>query len=341
MSDPTLSPAPRPLVVLIPDGAAEQGVATSLQRARTPHLDGLCAEQGVGRLATIPDGWHPGTEVGVARLVGVATAEPPGRGWLEAAALDVEVAPDCAAWRLDLTAGHVSPARLTAALRTHATVLREQADGVQVYDLPGHRHLLVGPAAWGDAATGHDRVLPDSWWERITPVARALEVSLHVWGLAARPTLPARPDLAVLPGSSAVRGIARLIGAAILDSFDAAMEAIASGRYPTVLVHDAGPDEAAHARERRAKIDAIERFDTAVAGPVLAAAAHAGAAVLVAPDHGCDPTTGAHTADPVPATWPGAPGRGRRLTEAATAQLPAADAAQLVLALTPAWEDAA
>ncbi|MEX1176894.1 MAG: hypothetical protein WEB09_00400 [Nitriliruptor sp.] len=334
MTDPVLISAPRPLVVLVPDGAAEPGVITSLQRARTPHLDGLCAEQGVGRLTTIPDGWHPGTEVGVARLAGIATSAPPGRGWLEAAALDVEVSPGRAAWRLDLTAGEVPPGRLTAALREHA-------DDVQVHDLPGRRHLLVGPAAWGDAATGHDRPVPDSWRERLTQVEHASEASLHVWGLAARPTLPAHPSLAVLPGSSVVRGMARLIGAAILDSLDAALDAITRGAYATVLIHDAGPDEAAHARDRHAKVDAIERFDAAVVRPVLAVAASAGAAVLVAPDHGCDPATGGHTPEPVPATWPGAPGDGRRLTEAATTQVCATDAVQVVLGLGSAQEEAA
>lgn len=333
--------APRPgqgrLVLLVPDGACEPGVRTSLERARTRHLDALCSTQGVGRLRTIPAGHQPGTEVGVSRLLGL-TGATPGRGWLEAAAVDVEVAPGRAAWRLDLTSGIAAAARLEAALRRTETA--EVTDDVEVHPLTDRRHLLVGPARWGDAAPGHDQELPTAWRRRLAAVEDALDVRVHAWGRAQQPPLPTRRNLAVLPDSAAVRGLARGVDATLLSDLDDALAAIASARHDTVLIHDAGPDEAAHDRDPAAKRAALERFDETVVGPIVAAATAAGAAILVAPDHGCDPATGAHTAEPVPATWPGAPGTGR-MTEPATCGLPVADAAATALALAPTWMEAA
>lgn len=68
----------------------------------------------------------------------------------------------------------------------------------------------------------------------------------------------------------------------------------------------------------------LTTFDRDVLGPVVSAADRASLDILVAPDHGCDPATGAHSSQPVPATWPGAPGSGT-MTEAATARLPVDD----------------
>jgi len=327
----------RPLVVLVPDGASEPGIQTTLSRANTPHLDALCASQGVGRLRTIPIGANPGTEVGLARLVGI-TADAPARGWLEAAAAGLDVGIGRAAWRLDLVAGTATAKQLTGALGALGASGPDPDPEVQA--LNGGRHVLIGPAGWGDAAAGHDRPIPMAWQHRLASVEDALGVRLRVWGRAAHPTLPVRADLAVLPDSPAALGLTRSVRATSLPDLQAALRAIKEARHSTLLIHDAGPDEAAHRRDPQAKRAAIERFDATVVGPVLAVADAHGAAVLVAPDHGCDPETGSHTAEPVPATWPGAPGIGR-LTEAQTADAPVADAATTVHELAPAWEDAA
>lgn len=329
--------AVRPLVVLVPDGASEPGLRTTLARADTPHLDALCASQGVGRLRTIPAGANPGTEVGLTRLVGI-TALAPARGWLEAAAAGLEVGIGRAAWRLDLVAGTATIAQLVDALG--ALGASGRGPDPEVHALEAGRHVLIGPAGWGDAAPGHDRPMPTAWQHRLAPVENALGVRLRVWGRATHPRLPVRTDLAVLPGSPAALGLARSVRARHLPDLRAALRAIEEARQPMVLIHDAGPDEAAHRRDPGAKRTAIERFDATVVGPVLAVAAAHGAAVLVAPDHGCDPRTGSHTADPVPASWPGAPAVGR-LTEARTADVPVADAVTTVRELTPSWEDAA
>lgn len=297
------------LVVLIPDGAAEPGTSTSLSRAATPHLDALTARQGVGALRVIPPGWHPGTETGVARLLGLALTVPPSRGWLDAAALGLDVPARCAAWRLDVNGGGADRTRIEDRFKA-LTGTSE----VAVAAIDKRRHVLIGPARWGDAAAGHDQPMPPSWRLRLAPIAAEFQVGLHAWGTAARPQLAASTDLAVRPASGAVHGLARLAGCEVLPGRPTALERILAGGARTVVVHDAAPDEAAHARDIDAKIAALERFDTEVVGPAVSAALAVGARVVVAPDHGCDPATGRHTSEPVPATWPGAPGHGR-LTE--------------------------
>jgi 2,3-bisphosphoglycerate-independent phosphoglycerate mutase len=108
----------------------------------------------------------------------------------------------------------------------------------------------------------------------------------------------------------------------------AALGAIADGAA-RVVVHVGAPDVAGHARDRAAKVEAIERADRDVIAPLAAALRRVGGTLRVCPDHGCDPATGLHDATPVPCLdWP-APGAeaGGRLTERAVAALALQEAA--------------
>jgi 2,3-bisphosphoglycerate-independent phosphoglycerate mutase len=88
-------------------------------------------------------------------------------------------------------------------------------------------------------------------------------------------------------------------------------------RARRVVVHVGAPDEAAHARDADAKVAAIERADRELLAPLADAVRAAGGTLRVCPDHGCDPRTGRHDADPVPClTWPAsAPDSTARLIE--------------------------
>jgi len=98
------------------------------------------------------------------------------------------------------------------------------------------------------------------------------------------------------------------------------------------------PDEAAHARDARAKVAAIEAADALLLAPLAAAlrgrarSHDRGAATLrVCADHGCDPATGEHDGAPVPCVlWSDAAdaldtARERRMTERAVAGLAIAE----------------
>jgi 2,3-bisphosphoglycerate-independent phosphoglycerate mutase len=109
---------------------------------------------------------------------------------------------------------------------------------------------------------------------------------------------------------------------------DAVLHALAEGRLRTV-VHVGGADEAAHRLDPDGKITFLERVDRELLAPLSDVVAAAGATLRVCPDHGCDPLTGRHSADPVPhVTWSAAAARSarpRRLTERAVATLDVTD----------------
>lgn len=311
-----------PLLV-VPDGASEplSDGPTSLEQARTPVLDALAAAGTVARVRTIPEGLPAGTEIGLPVLLGVP---PLARGRIEAAAAGIEVGPEEGAWRLDVLDGH-RPAEVgdddVAALDTALGQM-----GGRVRRLRGHRLLLVGPAWWGPAPPGPHQTARPLRELAVGPfggVAKAARTALGgrlvawPWGdLGARPTASAVSVLVVAGGGVPV-GLARLFGWQVTDTVPDPLPAAT-----LVVVHVPDADDAAHARDRAGKIDALERLD-ALVGELHALDPD----LRVIPDHGCDPVTGAHTADPVPALdarpGPGAP----RFTERAAAAFPVREAA--------------
>lgn len=95
-------------VVLIIDGAAGWpvdglGGRTSLEAARTPHLDGIAAAGSVGLLHTVPEGMEPSSAVACMSVLGYDPARYyGGRGPIEAMALGIDLEPRQAALRCNL-----------------------------------------------------------------------------------------------------------------------------------------------------------------------------------------------------------------------------------------------
>ena len=76
---------------------------TLLQYAHTPHFDYLARNGRNGLLKTVPDGFHPGSEVANSSILGYDQhLVYEGRGPLEAASIGVELAPDDLAMRCNL-----------------------------------------------------------------------------------------------------------------------------------------------------------------------------------------------------------------------------------------------
>src|ERR687883_219902 len=96
-------------VVCIPDGAADEpleelGGRTPLEAAAMPHLAALAARGEVGRAATIPPGFPPGSDVGNLAILGYDPARyHTGRAPIEAAALGIELGDDEVAYRCNLS----------------------------------------------------------------------------------------------------------------------------------------------------------------------------------------------------------------------------------------------
>jgi len=312
----------RPQVLVILDGAPEpvQPWPTTLERARTPALDALCAEGTVGRLRTTPPGLEPGSETGVPVLLGAAPDAQLGRGPLEAAAAGVDVPAGSGAWRLDL---RHPDGRRASEREVHllCPLLHAHLPRHAVTPLRGHRVLAVG--------------------RRRPALRRCAGLEVTVWPDGAEPAAAPGGALTLVCGPGVVAGIGRRLGARVhvpagatgdVDT-DLAAKAIAVldalERGEDVAVHVGGPDEAAHRGERDAKRAALEAADAQLVAPLRAAARHAQATLAVTADHGTCPWTGRHDPAPVPFVVAGAgvPARGaRRLTERAVAGAPVSGA---------------
>ncbi len=145
-------------LIILTDGAADEpidmlGGKTPLQYAHTPYMDKL-AELGVtGRLKTIPDGFHPGSEVANMAVLGYDLSKVyEGRGVLEAASIGVTLQPGEMAMRCNLvcidgdilknhSAGHISTEEADELIQ----FLNEKLGSEQVkfYTGVSYRHLLV------------------------------------------------------------------------------------------------------------------------------------------------------------------------------------------------------
>jgi 2,3-bisphosphoglycerate-independent phosphoglycerate mutase len=270
-------------VLVIPDGAAELPgeEATSLERAETPTLDEICSLGAVSARRTIPPGLPAGSEVGIPTLLGAKLAAAPGRGWIEAAAAGIPIPDGVAPRRTDLFRGgrrYVSPdPDRTAALL---------APGARW--LSGHRYLLLG---------------------REEPHAPA-GLELRVWPPGPRLEPILDRSTVVVAASGGALGCARLLGARTVVPHRAGCAAKAETalaelpRARRLVVHVAAPDEAAHERDRSAKVAALEAIDRDLLAPLWAAVRERGGSIAVCPDHGTDPRTGRHLDEPVPcARW--------------------------------------
>ncbi|MDH6304536.1 2,3-bisphosphoglycerate-independent phosphoglycerate mutase [Parabacteroides sp. PF5-5] len=145
-------------LVILGDGMADEpidmfGGKTPLQYAHTPYMDKL-AELGVtGRMKTVPDGFHPGSEVANLSVLGYDLQKVyEGRGVLEAASIGVTLQAGEIAMRCNLicieddkiknhSAGHISTEEADILIK----YLEEKLGSEQVKFHTGvsYRHLLV------------------------------------------------------------------------------------------------------------------------------------------------------------------------------------------------------
>ena len=99
---------------------ATLGGKTPLQVAKTPTMDFLAKNGKLGILETVPNGFHPGSEIANLSVLGYdVTKVFEGRGSLEAASMGIEILQDEMAMRCNLiciedgkiknhSAGHIS-----------------------------------------------------------------------------------------------------------------------------------------------------------------------------------------------------------------------------------------
>ena len=146
--------------------------------------------------------------------------------------------------------------------------------------------------------------------------------TIWLWGQGTRPRLPSFESRfglrgAVISAVKLARGIGRLIGWDVIDVPGATgyldTDYAAKGRYAVqaledhdlVLVHIEASDEASHERSARRKMQALERIDQDIVGPILAQSERPeGLRVLIMPDHITSVREGRHERGLVPfALW--------------------------------------
>lgn len=145
-------------LIILGDGMADWHVPslqnkTLLQHASTPAMDWLAAHGRCGLLKTVPDGFHPGSEVANSSILGYDQhLVYEGRGPLEAAAIGVELQPGDLALRCnfvcikgDLLKNHSCGRLETEEAAPLIDYLNEHLanDRVHFYTGVQYRHLLV------------------------------------------------------------------------------------------------------------------------------------------------------------------------------------------------------
>lgn len=145
-------------IIILGDGMADKpcrelGGLTPLEAADTPAMDALARSGRCGVLATVPDGFAPGSEIAHLSLLGYSLPEVfEGRGTLEAASMGIDIEPDEMAMRCNLiciapdgtiknhSAGHITTEEATQLI----DALNESLGDGKARFYPGvsYRHLL-------------------------------------------------------------------------------------------------------------------------------------------------------------------------------------------------------
>ncbi|MDZ4825036.1 MAG: cofactor-independent phosphoglycerate mutase [Actinomycetota bacterium] len=263
---------------------------------------------------------------------------------------------------VDFAAGHLTSEQSHPIVAALDAALGAGRDGVRFHPGVEYRHLCVVPSDWASAdctpphdLTGQIAVFPTG---AAAPKVRALmdasravvreaaggvdarATQIWLWGQGVKPQLPSFATTYGVTGrmSSAVdlvQGLGVLSGIEVVDvpgasaGFDNDYAAQARACIASLadrdffLLHVEATDEAGHQGLVDVKVDALERWDRDVIGPIIDALDAAGERyrVLLLPDHATPCTIRTHTSDPVPYLLydSAVPGPGGTYTEPATA----------------------
>jgi 2,3-bisphosphoglycerate-independent phosphoglycerate mutase len=367
-------------VVCVPDGCSDHPVGalggrTPLEVASMPVLAGLAARGEVGRAAVIPPGMAPGSDVGNMSILGYDPARyHTGRAPIEAAALGLRFGPEQVAFRcnlstvgddgtmVDFAGGHPdseTAAEVVAAL--DAELGSGARSGVSFHAGVQYRHILVAPAAWGEARCVPPHDLSDKavvWpsGPAAIELRELMEASRKVldrydlaanqiwlWGQGSQPQMPSFADAygcraGLVTAVDLIRGLGVLTGIDVVEvdgatgwydtnyegKRDAALAALEAGT-DLFLIHIEATDEAGHAGDLEEKVRALENWDQRVLTGLVEGLDQLGAwRLLLLPDHPTPVELKTHTTEPVPYLLVDSTveGRGGVYTEPGTAGAP-------------------
>jgi 2,3-bisphosphoglycerate-independent phosphoglycerate mutase len=242
---------------------------------------------------------------------------------------------------VDFGAGHPTNEQSHAIVAALDATLGNGRDGVRFHPGVEYRHLCVVPASWAnaDCTPPHDltgqaavfpsgpaasqlRALMDASRPVVTKTARdvgSAATQIWLWGQGVKPRLPRFDETYGVRGrmSSAVdlvQGLGVLTGIDVVDvptatagfdndyraQRDACLTSLAD--RDLFVLHVEATDEAGHQGRVDIKVDALERWDADVIGPIVDALDAGGEQyrILLLPDHATPCARKTHTAAPVP-----------------------------------------
>ncbi|MDA8078498.1 MAG: cofactor-independent phosphoglycerate mutase [Nitrospiraceae bacterium] len=159
-------------VVIVGDGMADRSVReldgkTPLQKAATPHMDRLAAEGIVGKVRTVPEGMHPGSDVANLSILGYDPRKfYSGRAPLEAASIGVNLEEGDVAYRCNLVTLRYNREKTKAIMEDYSSghITTDEAriligeidrnfgsDVFRFYPGVSYRHLMVWKNGSADA----------------------------------------------------------------------------------------------------------------------------------------------------------------------------------------------
>lgn len=184
-------------IIILGDGMADWpdkrlNNKTLLQYAKTPYMDLLASMGRTGMLRTVPQGFHPGSEVANSSILGYDQKKVyQGRGPLEAASIGVELADDDLAIRCNfvclngnLIKNHSCGRMETEESRVLIDYLQERlgSEMVRFYTGVAYRNLLVikGGDSRIDCTPPHD--IPGQPWREhlVKPLVKEAEATAEL-----------------------------------------------------------------------------------------------------------------------------------------------------------------
>ena len=200
-------------IIVLGDGMADEpieqlGGRTPLQAADTPAMDWLAAHGRCGMLKTVPEGYHPGSEIANLAVLGYDLDRVfEGRGSLEAASMGIEIEPGEMAMRCNiiciengLIKNHSAGHNTTAEAAELIDFLQKQLGGTDAnfYRGVSYRHLLKlkGGDKRIDCTPPHDvpgTPFRDVMVRPLVPEAAATATRLNELILRSQQILPSHP----------------------------------------------------------------------------------------------------------------------------------------------------
>jgi len=164
-------------IVILGDGMADRPLKelrgkTPLQKAKTPNMDRLARQGIIGTVRTVPEGFHPGSDIANLNILGYNPAEYySGRAPLEAASMGIKLKKDDVAYRCNLVTLKFNKNRKNAVMEDYSSdhITTDEArelihemnravgtETIRFYPGMSYRHIMV----WSGGESNNECIPP-------------------------------------------------------------------------------------------------------------------------------------------------------------------------------------